>query len=100
MEPIADRNYLEKWINHPVYFLFCLTFGIYLWSFSFPEHKPLNPNIQLSSFAENLAQVQKNERNIASQMTDNKKHRKELPKKFRGNPAFIFFEKVEKLIDQ
>lgn len=98
----------QKWINHPVYFVFCFAASLVLWTLSFETKKEDLKSIQLSSIAEGVKEVKNNESETIKKLTEKrapseapkKTGKKELPKKFKGNPAFKLFEKVDQLLNQ
>lgn len=97
MEIYSKKYSIEKWINHPVYVIFCFAVGFSLWTLSFEKKKV--ETIQLSSFARNLAEVRNSDSETIYRISDEKRHRKPLPKKFKSNPAFQVFEKIESIIN-
>lgn len=98
----------EKWINHPVYFVFCFAASLVLWTLSFETKKEDLKSIQLSSIAEGVNEVKNNESETIKKLSEKrapsaapkKPGKKDLPKKFRGNPAFKLFEKMDQLLNQ
>ena len=107
----------EKWINHPVYFVFCFAVSLGLWTLSFDTGKEEPQSIQLSSIAEGVKEVKNKQPEAIQKLSEKrapadisekrapsgaakKPAKKELPKKFRGNPAFKLFEEINQLINQ
>lgn len=98
----------EKWINHPIYFAFCVAVSLGLWTLSLESKKEELKSIQLSSIADGVKEVQDNESETIKKLSEKrgpsgvpkKPAKKKLPKKFKGNPAFKLFEKVDQLINQ
>lgn len=103
MEIYSARRTIEKWINHPGYVIFCFVIGCAFWTLSFESKKNKYENIQLSSFAKNLNEVHKAEMvsiNRLSVERVNNRNVKQLPKKFRSNPAFQLFIYIEELVSK
>lgn len=98
----------EKWINHPVYFVFCFVVSLGVWTLSFDKAVEDVKTTHLSSIAEGVKETKNTESETIKKITEKrapseaskKPGKKELPKKFRGNPAFRLFEKVDHLINQ
>ena len=92
--------WISRWINHPTYFVFCFTIGLFVWSFSFDTVKAPE-QVVLSSFAANIQEIKKHEEAVIERLptsTDFKPNSK-LPKRFRSNPAFKIFEKIKEVTD-
>lgn len=100
MDKFPVKKILTQWTSHPSYFVICLAIGFAFWSLCFEKEKNTVQTIQLSSFAENLAHVHGTESEAISRLSMVKKHKKELPRKFKDNPAFMVFQKIEDLVNE
>jgi hypothetical protein len=88
----------KKWIKHPTYFVFFFALGLCAWSFTFQAKKPKAEIVQFSlhNYAQNefyLNEAKFISRFPSSEITNPKK---QLPKRFRSNPAFKLFDKLKK----
>lgn len=92
--------WLSRWINHPVYFVFCFVLGLFVWSFSFKSAKAPE-QIALSSFAYNIQEIKKHEESVIERLPSSVglPQKSTLPKRFRSNPAFQVFEKIKEVVE-
>jgi hypothetical protein len=87
----------KKWIQHPSYFAFCFALGLCAWSFSFQTKKTKSEIIQFSFQNHAQNELYLNEAKFISRFPSSEitNPKKQLPKRFRSNPAFKLFDKLK-----
>jgi hypothetical protein len=101
MSEIALFDQTKKWIQHPMYFVFCLALGLFAWSFSFHAKKPIAEALQFSLTKNAQYELYVNEQKFMSRFPASgaAKPYKKIPKRFRSNPAFQLIEKLKHVVE-